>query len=233
MDALKEALLLIIGSIVLGIVLGMLFSSVLGQTIGIGVAPAIVKFNAGVYDYNFCFFNEGDTDINFTLKSGDIKVDEIEFFVPANTNLTNCVKKTVRLYVDKSGYFYVQASPPENATIKIVRQIGVKVVCLNCYTTSISSSSGSISSGSSSITKTDTGITNKTAENKTEPIPTENKSELTTAENKTELMPIENKTVVKSKTEEKNINFSINKFGFAVLGLVIILLIVYFFLKAF
>jgi hypothetical protein len=232
MDALKEALLLIIGSIVLGIILGMLFSSVLGQTIGIGVAPAVVKLNAGVYDYNFCFFNEGDTDTNFTLKSGDIKVNEIEFFVPANTNLSSCIKKTVRLYVDKSGYFYVQASLPENATIKIVRQIGVKVECLNCYTTSISGSSGSSSLGSSSIAKTDTGITNKTVENKTGSIPTENKSELTTAENKTELI-LENKTVVKSKTEEKNINFPINKFGFAILGLVIILLIVYFFLKAF
>ncbi|PMP88402.1 MAG: hypothetical protein C0172_02680 [Caldisphaera sp.] len=232
MDALKEALLLIIGSIVLGIILGMLFSSVLGQTIGIGVAPAVVKLNAGVYDYNFCFFNEGDTDTNFTLKSGDIKVDEIEFFVPANTNLSSCVKKTVRLYVDKSGYFYVQASLPENATIKIVRQIGVKVECLNCYTTSISGSSGLSSSGSSSIAKTDTGITNKTVENKTVAT-SENKSELITAENKTELMFIENKTVVKSKTEEKNINFPINKFGFAILGLVIILLIVYFFLKAF
>ena len=232
MDALKEALLLIIGSIVLGIILGMLFSPVLGQTIGIGVAPAIVKLNAGVYDYNFCFFNEGDTDTNFTLKSGDIKVDEIEFFVPANTNLTNCIKKTVRLYVDKSGYFYVQASLPENATIKIVRQIGVKVECLNCYTATTISSISSGSSGSSSIAKTDTGITNKTVENKTESISTENKSELTTTENKTELI-LENKTVVKSKTEEKNINFPINKFGFAILGLVIILLIVYFFLKAF
>jgi hypothetical protein len=132
----------------------------LAQTIGIGVSPAVLKYNfPAVYSYEFCFFNQGDTDAIYVIQSGDTKVlNEMNFTVPANTNYDNCVKKTLQLVVDKSGYFYVLAYPNINqsSTISIVRRVGVKVEFNYLPTTTTISQS---SSGSSSIPKTTTTTT--------------------------------------------------------------------------
>jgi hypothetical protein len=129
----------------------------LAQTIGIGVSPAVLKYNfPAVYSYEFCFFNQGDTDATYVIQSGDIKVlNEMNFTVPANTNYDNCVKKTLQLVVDKSGYFYVLAYPNINqsSTISIVRRVGVKVELNYLPTTTTISQS---SSGSSTISQTTT-----------------------------------------------------------------------------
>jgi hypothetical protein len=136
-----------------------------GDTIGIGVSPAVLKYNfPAVYSYEFCFFNQGDTDAVYVIQSGDIRVlNEMNFIVPANTNYDNCVKKTLQLIVDKSGYFYVLAYPNINqsSTISIVRRVGVKVE-LNYLptTTTISQSS---SGGSFSVQTTTTTIRNQTS----------------------------------------------------------------------
>jgi hypothetical protein len=123
----------------------------LAQSIGIGVSPVVLKYNfPGVYSREFCFFNQGDTDAIYVIQSGDIKIlNEINFTVPANTNFNNCIKKTLQLLVDKSGYFYVAAYPnvTQVSTVSIVRRVGVKVELsgypLSTLTTTTVSSSGS------------------------------------------------------------------------------------------
>jgi len=136
-----------------------------GDTIGIGVSPAVLKYNfPAVYSHEFCFFNQGDTDAVYVIQSGDIKVlNEMNFTVPANTNYDNCVKKTLQLVVDKSGYFYVLAYPNINqtSTISIVRRAGVKVE-LNYLRTTTTISQGS-SGTSIPIQTTTTTIRNQTS----------------------------------------------------------------------
>jgi hypothetical protein len=135
----------------------------LGDTIGIGVSPAVLKYNfPAVYSYEFCFFNQGDTDAIYVIQSGDIRVlNEMNFTVSANTNYNSCVGKTLQLLVDKSGYFYVLAYPNINqsSTISIVRRVGVKVE-LNYLPTTTTIYQGS-SGGSSSVQTTTTVLKNQ------------------------------------------------------------------------
>jgi hypothetical protein len=123
--------LLIVELIFISFVVFYILKIALGDTIGIGVSPAVLKYNfPAVYSQEFCFFNQGDTDAVYVIQSGDIRVlNEMNFTVPANTNYDNCIRKTLQLVVDKSGYFYILAYPNINqsSTISIVRRVGVKV----------------------------------------------------------------------------------------------------------
>ena len=163
-----------------------------GDTIGIGVSPAVLKYNfPAVYSHEFCFFNQGDTDAVYVIQSGDIKVlNEMNFTVQANTNYDNCVKKTLQLVVDKSGYFYVLAYPNINqtSTISIVRRVGVKVE-LNYLPTTTTISQGS-SGGSISIQTTTTTIRNQTS------------NATLTTRNETSNVTIENTTDTTNQTAE-------------------------------
>jgi cobalamin biosynthesis Mg chelatase CobN len=83
----------------------------------------------------------------------------MNFTVPANTNYDNCVRKTLQLVVDKSGYFYVAAYPKvsQNATVSIVRRVGIKVeLAYPTQTTTSSSVSGG--AGNVQTTTTTTGM---------------------------------------------------------------------------
>jgi hypothetical protein len=139
----------------------------LGDTIGIGVSPAVLKYNfPAVYSQEFCFFNQGDTDAVYVIQSGDIRVlNEMNFIVPANTSYDNCIRKTLQLVVDKSGYFYVLAYPNinQNSTISIVRRVGVKVE-LNYISATTTVSQGSFGGSFISQTTTTT-IRNQTSNN--------------------------------------------------------------------
>jgi hypothetical protein len=108
----------------------------LAQTIGIGVAPSLVKFNSpGTYLYEFCFFNQGDTDAEYETVNGEVIVQYQRFIVPAGTNFTNCVKKQLLLTVTQPGYFYITAKPANQTqqagAVSIVRRVGIKVELAN------------------------------------------------------------------------------------------------------
>lgn len=95
------------------------------QTIGIGIIPASVNTTSRFY--NFCFFNKGDTDAVYKIISGSIKVEEMEFVVPANTNIQTCIKKTIYFY-GKNGTFYIEAYPLNyNYSGNVVYRVGVNV----------------------------------------------------------------------------------------------------------
>ena len=129
----------------------------LAQSIGIGVMPAILKFNfPGVYEREFCFFNKGSMDAIYSIQSGDIKVlTEINFTVHANTDINTCVKKRISFVADKTGYFYISAFPEEmpEGAVQLIRMIGVKIEVLSSTTTtvqqSVSSGTGGAISGTS------------------------------------------------------------------------------------
>jgi hypothetical protein len=104
----------------------------LAQTIGIGVSPSVVKFNSpGTYVYEFCFFNQGDTDAEYETINGEVSVQYQKFIVPAGTNFTTCVKKQLLLTVTQPGYFYITAKPAtqeqQAGEVSIVRRVGIKV----------------------------------------------------------------------------------------------------------
>jgi len=108
----------------------------LAQTIGIGVSPYLVKFNSpGTYVYEFCFFNEGDTDAEYETVNGEVNVQYQSFVVPAGTNLNNCVKKQLLLTVTQPGYFYIAAKPANQTqqagAVSIVKRVGIKVELAN------------------------------------------------------------------------------------------------------
>ena len=108
----------------------------IAQTIGIGVSPSIIKFNyPGTYSYEFCFFNQGDTDAIYETVNGEVIVQYQKFTVPAGTNLNNCVKKQLSLTVTQPGYFYITAKPAtqeqQAGAVSIVRRVGVKVELAN------------------------------------------------------------------------------------------------------
>jgi len=119
----------------------------LAQSIGIGVMPAVLKYNfPGVYEHEFCFFNKGDTDAIFSIQSGDIRVlTEINFTVPANTDISTCVKKKIKFVADKTGYFYISAFPEEmpEGAVQLIRRIGVKIEVLSPTTTTVQQSGAS------------------------------------------------------------------------------------------
>jgi len=146
----------------------------MGQTIGIGVSPVVVEFDfPGVYDKTFCFFNKGDTDAVYKIVSGDIGVLGAEdFIVPAGTNITNCVKKNLRLVARCSGYFYVEGAPAVSTAggVSIVRRVGVKVLVKGCplitTTTTTTTTTTNVSTGQATGISTFNG-TNQTYTNYT------------------------------------------------------------------
>jgi hypothetical protein len=201
----------------------------LAQTIGIGVSPAILKYNfPAVYSYEFCFFNQGDTDAIYVIQSGDIKVlNEMNFTVPANTNYNNCVKKTLQLVVDKSGYFYVLAYPNINqsSTISIVRRVGVKVELsyLSTATTISQSSSGS----SSSVRTTTTTIVNQTFSNVSSVGASSNATNITA--NFTSSALVENATGVENQTSKSSgSNIDLLDISIKVIVFLILIIIAYY-----
>ena len=108
----------------------------LAQTIGIGVSPSVVKFNSpGTYLYEFCFFNQGDTDAEYETVNGEVMVQYQKFIVPKGTNYTSCVKKQLLLTVTQPGYFYITAKPANQeqqaGAVSIVRRVGIKVELAN------------------------------------------------------------------------------------------------------
>lgn len=215
MDSLKATILIIIGTILLGFIFGLIFSlySVKGQTVGIGVSPAKVSLPAGLYDKEFCFFNQGDTNVTYKVISGDVRIDETEFLVPAGTDINNCIKKTIRIYVEKTGYFYVRAILPQNTTISIVRQVGIKVECLNCWTTTTTQKSqpSSSSGASSGYSKNQTNqtISEATIQNTTTTT-TIQKNISTTTSMPTTTLPLESQESQEAKTSSKDgINYII------------------------
>jgi hypothetical protein len=205
----------------------------LAQTIGIGVSPVVLKYNfPAVYSYEFCFFNQGDTDAVYIIQSGDIKVlNEMNFTVPANTNYGNCVKKTLQLVVDKSGYFYVLAYPNINqsSTISIVRRVGVKVE-LNYLptTTTISQSS---SGGSFVVQTTTTTIRNQTS-NATSTIRNETSNATNITANFTSNATVENSTNVVNQTSESlGSNIDLFDISIKVIGFLVLVFIAYYVYK--
>jgi len=132
----------------------------LAQTIGIGVSPSVVKFNSpGTYFYEFCFFNQGDTDAEYETVNGEVMVEVItqnqnqnqKFIVPAGTNYTNCVKKQLSLTVTQPGYFYIAAKPANQTqqagAVSIVRRVGVKVELANYQPTQTTTTTQTTSGG--------------------------------------------------------------------------------------
>jgi len=75
---------IILELIISGIIVFSIMKIALAQTIGIGVIPAVVKFNSpGTYIYEFCFFNQGDTDAIYEVINGEVLVQYKSFEVPA------------------------------------------------------------------------------------------------------------------------------------------------------
>jgi hypothetical protein len=138
----------------------------LAQTIGIGVSPSIIKFNSpGPYVYEFCFFNQGDTDAEYETVNGEVMVQYQKFIVPAGTNFTNCVKKQLLLTVTQPGYFYITAKPANQeqqaGAVSIVRRVGIKVELANYQTTTTTTQIIS-GGGGGGIQTTTTTIKNQT-----------------------------------------------------------------------
>jgi len=144
----------------------------LAQTIGIGVAPSVVKFNSpGTYLYEFCFFNQGDTDAIYETVNGEVMVQYQKFTVPAGTNFTTCVKKQLLLTVTQPGYFYITAKPvtqeQQAEVVSIVRRVGIKVELANYQQTQTTTTiSQTTSGGAGSIQQqtTTTTIKNQTTQ---------------------------------------------------------------------
>ena len=146
----------------------------LAQTIGIGVSPSVVKFNSpGTYFYEFCFFNQGDTDAEYETVNGEVMVEVItqnqnqnqKFIVPAGTNYTNCVKKQLSLTVTQPGYFYIAAKPANQTqqagAVSIVRRVGVKVELANYQPTQTTTTISSGGGGAGNIQQTTTTLKNQ------------------------------------------------------------------------
>jgi len=201
----------------------------LGDTIGIGVSPAVLRYNfPAVYSYEFCFFNQGDTDAIYVIQSGDIRVlNEMNFTVPANTNYDNCIRKTLQLMVDKSGYFYILAYPNINqsSTISIVRRVGVKVELDYIHTTTTVSQGGS---GGSIISQTTTTtIKNQTLSNVSNVNVSSNATNITT--NFTSNASVENVTNAEDQTSESSErNIDLFDISIKVIGFLVLIIIAYF-----
>ena len=134
------------------------------QTVGIGVLPSIVKFsNPGNYSYEFCFFNEGDTNAIYEIISGEVKVQYTSFLVPARTNITNCVRKSINLTVAEPGYFYVVGKPEtstnESYPVSIIRRVGVKVELMNYRQATTTTTTTIIGTGGGGTVQTTTTTT--------------------------------------------------------------------------
>jgi hypothetical protein len=195
----------------------------LAQTIGIGVVPSVVKFNSpGTYLYEFCFFNQGDTDAIYETVNGEVMVQYQKFTVPAGTNFTNCVKKQLLLTVTQPGYFYITAKPAnqeqQSGAVSIVRRVGIKVELANYQstqtttTTTIKSGGGG---GTSSIQQTTT-TTLKNQNNQT-----------TTTTTKVNPYPINESVVEKQVIESLNKSTNLtNKPSFGIIDIAKIVLMI-------
>jgi hypothetical protein len=195
----------------------------LAQTIGIGVSPSVVKFNSpGTYLYEFCFFNQGDTDAIYETVDGEVMVQYQKFTVPAGTNFTNCVKRQLLLTVTQPGYFYITAKPvtqeQQAGAVSIVRRVGVKVELANYQstqtttTTTIKSSGGG---GTSSIQQT----TTTTLKNQT--------NQTTTTTTKVNPYPINESVVEKQVIESLNKSTNLtNKPSFSIIDIAKIALMI-------
>jgi len=195
------------------ILIGILFimKNVMGETIGIGVSPSLLRLNStGSYSYSFCFFNEGDTNAVYELMSGEVFVEYQRFVVPAGTNLTNCVRRTVNFSVSKAGYFYVVAKPEgveeEAGAVSIIRRVGVKIELASQTTTTTTIRSGE---GGGSGTYTTTTQTNRTTTTTTTP----NKTTTTTPNKTTDTTISEDVEkiieILNSTREEQSTNINI------------------------
>jgi len=156
-----------------------LLKFVTAQTIGIGVSPSIVKFNSpGTYLYEFCFFNQGDTDAEYETINGEVMVQYQKFTVPAGTNFTNCVKKQLLLTVIQPGYFYITAKPANQeqqaGAVSIVRRVGIKVELAN-YQTTTTTQTTSGGAGSIQQQTTTSTIKNQTTQTTIKTTTTTNK----------------------------------------------------------
>jgi len=136
----------------------------LAQTIGIGVFPSIIKFNyPGTYVYEFCFFNQGDTDAIYETINGEVLVQYQKFTVPTGTNLNNCLKKQLLLTVTQPGYFYITAKPvnqeQQAGAVSIVRRVGIRVDLVNYQPTQPTTTTITQTTSGGGIQQTTTTIT--------------------------------------------------------------------------
>jgi len=213
--------LVLIKVIVKGLIVFYFVKIGLAQTIGIGVAPSVVKFNSpGTYLYEFCFFNQGDTDAEYETVNGEVIVQYQKFIVPAGTNFTNCVKKQLLLTVTQPGYFYITAKPANQTqqagAVSIVRRVGIKVELANYQPTQTTTSGG----GAGNIQQTAT----TTIRNQT----TQTTIKTTTTTNQTPITPKINESVVEKQVIEslnKSTNLT-NKPSFSIIDILKIALMI-------
>jgi hypothetical protein len=196
----------------------------LAQTIGIGVVPSVVKFNSpGTYLYEFCFFNQGDTDAEYETVNGEVLVQYQRFIVPKGTNYTNCVKKQLLLTVIQPGYFYITAKPANQTQqagpVSIVRRVGIKVELANyqpIQTTTTTITQTTSGGGAGSIQQT----TTTTIKNQT--------YQTTTTTKQTPITPKINESIVEKQVIEslnKSTNLT-NKPSFSIIDIAKIVLMI-------
>jgi hypothetical protein len=191
----------------------------LAQTIGIGVSPSIVKFNSpGTYVYEFCFFNQGDTDAEYETVNGEVMVQYQRFIVPAGTNFSTCVKRPLLLTVIQPGYFYITAKPANQTQqagiVSIIRRVGIKVELVNYPTKTTTQTTQVVSGGGGGGVQTTTTVKNQT--------------QTTTTKNQTPITPkinesIIEKQVIESLNKSKNLT---NKPSFGIIDIVKIALMI-------
>jgi hypothetical protein len=195
----------------------------LAQTIGIGVSPSIIKFNSpGTYVYEFCFFNQGDTDAIYETVNGEVIVQYQKFTVPAGTNFTNCVKRQLLLTVTQPGYFYIVAKPvtqeQQSGAVSIVRRVGVKVELAN-YQSTQTTTTTTIKSGGGGGTSSIQQTTTTTLKNQT--------NQTTTTTTKVNPYPINESVVEKQVIESLNKSTNLtNKPSFSIIDIVKIALMI-------
>ena len=204
----------------------------LAQSIGIGVVPAVVKFNSpGTYIYEFCFFNQGDTDAIYEVINGEVLVQYKSFEVPAGTNITNCIKQQLVLTVVKPGYFYVigraKTDYEEQAPVSVIRRIGIKVELENYSTTTTTISGGGSGGGTFGGTSgTTTTTTVRTTQTTTTTISNETLSNI--SEEIKSVIEVLNAT---RKSSETKINLDIVKIVAVILVAVVIIFGVYYLIQ--
>jgi len=228
---------IILELIISGIIVFSIMKIALAQSIGIGVMPAIVKFNSpGTYIYEFCFFNQGDTDAIYEVINGEVLVQYKSFEVPAGTNITNCIKQRLVLTVTKPGYFYVVAKAKdgiqENQPIFIERRIGIKVELANYYQETTYGGAGGETAGGggtfggTSGTTTTTTTTVRTTQTTTTTISNETLSNI--SEEIRSIIEVLNTT---RKSSETKINLDIVKIVAVILVAVVIIFGVYYLIQ--
>ena len=229
---------IILELIISGIIVFSIMKIALAQTIGIGVMPAVVKFNSpGTYIYEFCFFNQGDTDAVYEVINGEVLVQYKSFEVPAGTNIANCIKQQLILTVVKPGYFYVigraKTGYGESAPVSVIRRIGIKVELENYSTTTttttisgVGSGGGGTFGGTSGTTTTTTTTTVRMTQTTTTTISNETLSNI--SEEIRSIVEVLNTTRNSSETK---INLDIIKLIAVILVAVVIIFGVYYLIQ--